>query len=362
MTIDRYLGFERAYHGRRVLVTGHSGFTGGWLSSWLSTLGAKLSGLSLAPNTEPCLFRALDVEAGMASLLGNINDRTAVSQAFRDHKPEIVFHLAAQSLVSVGYDDPLETFMTNVMGTLHILEAARTCPDTSAVVCITTDKVYKNREWTWGYREIDALGGKDPYSASKACAELAAACYRQTMAARGNGVAIATARGGNIIGGGDWAANRIVPDFVRALTNETPLVLRNPGSTRPWQHVLALAHGYLVLGHELLERPNETSGVWNFGPAPSDAKTVGELVDALARDWARPAIDTEDGAFPEAGYLYLDSTRARRELAWHPPWDFAAAVANTAEWYSAFYRSPEIAKQVTSEQIERYRDALRHAS
>jgi CDP-glucose 4,6-dehydratase len=298
----------------------------------------------------------------MTSTFGNINDREAVTRIFRDQKPEIVFHLAAQSLVSTGYEDPVETFLTNVIGTLHILEEARHCPATSAVVCITTDKVYDNRNWVWGYREVDELGGKDPYSASKACSELVAACYRQTMAARGNGVAIATARGGNIIGGGDWAENRIVPDFVRALTTEAPLVLRNPGATRPWQHVLALVHGYLVLGHRLLESPNETTGAWNFGPAPSDAKTVGMLVDALALDWARPSIEYEDGAFPEAWYLYLDSTRARAELAWHPPWAFSDAVAKTAEWYDQFYRSPENAKRVTSEQIERYREDLRGAS
>ena len=244
--------FEQIYAGRRVAVTGHTGFTGGWLCSWLNIIGADVFGYSLPPPTDPSLYDALGLKDRLSSTIGDIRDSEGVNAFFQARSPEIVFHLAAQPIVSAGYDDPRGTFETNVIGTLNVLEAARQCRSTRAVVCITTDKVYKNKEWEWGYREIDALGGTDPYSASKSAAEMVVQTYQAALAPRTNGVLIAAARGGNIIGGGDWAENRVVPDFVRAALAGKPLVLRNPSATRPWQHVMALAHAYLVLGHRLI--------------------------------------------------------------------------------------------------------------
>ena len=359
MTTNHSLDFENNYQGRRVLITGHSGFTGGWLSSWLIKLGAKVFGLSLAPNTSPALFNVLGLGERMTSVFGNINERETVARIMRETQPEIVFHLAAQPIVSVGFRDPIDTFLTNVIGTLHVLEKARMCEATQGVVCITTDKVYNNKEWVWGYREGDELGGKDPYSASKACAELVAACYQQTMAGRGNGVAIATARGGNIIGGGDWAENRIVPDFVRSLVSDKSLVLRNPAATRPWQHVLALVHGYLLLGDSLLEVPGATKSAWNFGPLASSERTVQSVVEQLSKSWRRPQIEYGEGGFPEAHFLRLDSTRARTELGWIPAWKFEETVEMTAHWYQAFYDGSNDIYDVTLAQINSYRAGLK---
>ncbi len=248
------LDFEVPLQGKRVLVTGHTGFTGGWLVSWLKLIGCDVAGLALAPATEPSLFAAADIADGIASTLGDIRDFAIVRSAVERHRPSVIIHLAAQPLVSKSFADPIETFATNALGTAHVLEAARLTPDVKAVVCITTDKVYRDQDWVRGYREQDPLGGKDPYSASKACAELVAASYRATLAERGNGVLIANARGGNIIGGGDWSADRIVPDFVRAVTARQPINLRNPAAVRPWQHVMALVHGYLVLARASVER------------------------------------------------------------------------------------------------------------
>ena len=362
MTNENKLDFEKIYKGNRVLITGHSGFTGGWLSNWLLKLGAKITGLSLPPNTDPALFDLLYLEERMVSVFGTINERENVASVFRDTQPEIVFHLAAQPIVSVGFEDPVDTFLTNVMGTLHVLEEARTCKATRAVVCITTDKVYANQEWHWGYREVDELGGKDPYSASKACAELVAASYRQTMAELGNNVAIATARGGNIIGGGDWSDKRIIPDFVRSLTDNTPLVLRNPTATRPWQHVLALVHGYLLLGQKLLVVPNEVKGVWNFGPLQSGAQSVQSVVEQLAASWRRPQIEYINSSFPEAHFLHLDSTKARTELGWIPAWEFDDTIEMTAKWYQAYHERLGEIRDITLGQIDSYRESLKAGS
>jgi CDP-glucose 4,6-dehydratase len=360
MTINTdLLDFELALRGERIFVTGHTGFTGGWLVSWLRRIGCDVAGLALEPATEPSLFAAANIGDGIVSTIGDIRDLATVRDAIGRHRPSVVIHLAAQPLVSRSYVDPIETFATNALGTAHVLEAARLTADVKAVVCITTDKVYRDQDWVWGYRELDPLGGKDPYSASKACAELVAASYRATLAERGNGVLIANARGGNIIGGGDWSADRIVPDFVRAVTTGQPISLRNPGAVRPWQHVMALVHGYLVLAARLVKGDRAAADNWNFGPSDDAARTVQDLVERLSASWTRPDIAYAPGSFPETRLLHLDSTKARTLLGWRPPLSFVDTIDLTAAWYRDFAENAANAAQVTVQQIEHYRKAVK---
>jgi CDP-glucose 4,6-dehydratase len=354
----KYLDFERLLAGQRVLVTGHTGFTGGWLTLWLRAIGCETFGLALPPETQPNLFSAARISDRCHSRFGDIRDLDVVTRAVSDAQPCVIFHLAAQPLVSRGFIQPVETFAANVLGTAHILEAARLTAGVRAVVCVTTDKVYADREWLWGYREADRLGGKDPYAASKACAELVAACYRATMAARGNGCMIATARGGNIIGGGDWSENRIVPDFVQAVTSSGVLTLRNPDAVRPWQHVLGLVHAYLLLAGGLVERRGEFADSWNFGPLESEATAVGDVVEHLGKAWRMPQIALEKPSFPETRFLQLDSSKARALLGWRPMLDFANSVCATAEWYRDYYADPSQALALTNNQISQYREKL----
>jgi len=344
--------FEKTYQDRRVLVTGHTGFTGGWLCSWLDELGAKME-----PEETFNLFDALDIENRVSSHIGNIDKADDVQQVFDKEQPEIVFHLAAQPIVSRGYDDPRGTFMTNVMGTLNVLDAAVNCSATRAVVCVTTDKVYQNNEWPYGYRETDRLGGKDPYSASKAGSEIVIQTYQHTMTQRGNCAAIAAARGGNIIGGGDFAENRIVPDFVRAMQNGEPLTLRNPSATRPWQHVMALVHGYLVLANHLLNNPS-SGGAWNFGPDSDSNRSVGDLVGELGKAWSEADIHYADGSFPEAHLLHLVSDKARSQLGWKPPLSFEDTASLTAQWYREAGHDAAAARKITDKQLANYRVSL----
>ncbi len=350
--------FELGLAEQRVLVTGHTGFTGGWLALWLRAIGCEITGLALPPDCEPSLFSSARIGDQLSSRLGDIRDYATVRQAMEAARPSVVFHLAAQPLVSRGFADPLETFATNVIGTAHVLEAARLQPGVKAVVCVTTDKVYADHDGQEGHREGDRLGGRDPYAASKAAAELVAACYRETMAGRANNVLIATARGGNIIGGGDWSRDRIVPDFVRAVVAAAPLTLRNPDAVRPWQQVLALVHGYLVLASRLIEGDAACAGAWNFGPREGDAVSVQELVERLGKAWKRPEIKHAKGDFPETHFLHLDSTKARRQLGWQPALDFDDAVTLTAEWYREFYTRPAAAADLAAAQINRYRQLL----
>jgi len=350
--------FEASLTGRRVLVTGHSGFAGGWLVVWLRAIGCDVFGLALPPTTRPNLFTAAGIAEQMRSQFADVRDAAVVARAIADIQPDVIFHLAAQALVSRGFAEPLETLETNVMGTAHVLEAARSVPAVKAVVCITTDKVYADREWSWAYRENDALGGKDPYSASKACAELVASCYAATLATRGNGCLIATARGGNIIGGGDWSEDRIVPDFVRAVVSGQPLRLRSPDAVRPWQHVLALVHGCVVLAARLLDVGALFAGGWNLGPPDRDAVPVATLVDMLAKAWARPQLASDRPSFPETHFLHLDSTRARTQLGWRPPLDVDRAVRLSGEWYRDYYAKPSAALELTMAQIDEYRRVI----
>jgi CDP-glucose 4,6-dehydratase len=350
--------FESVLAEQRVLVTGHTGFTGGWLAHWLRAIGCQVTGLALPPNTEPNLFSCARIGEQLDSRFGDIRDFAIVKQAMEAARPSVVFHLAAQPLVSRGFLDPLETFATNVIGTAHVLEAARLQPGVKAVVCVTTDKVYADHDLKEGHREADRLGGRDPYAASKAAAELVAACYRDSMAERGNRMLVATARGGNIIGGGDWSRDRIVPDFMRAVVAGVPLTLRNPDAVRPWQHVLALVHGYLALASRLIEGDRACAAAWNLGPRDGDAVPVQELVDQLGKAWKRPEIAYTKGSFPETNFLHLDSSKARSQLGWKPSLDFAAAITLTAEWYREFYARPSSAEQLTAVQIDQYRQQL----
>lgn len=347
----------RSYAGIRALVTGHTGFKGSWLSTWLKQDGATVAGLSLAPEAgRPSLFENAGIADGMASHIGDIRDHALVRQVVDDFRPEIVFHLAAQPLVRRSYRDPIETFGSNVMGTVHVLEAARSCASVRAIVCVTTDKVYENREWGWGYREIDPLGGKDPYSASKACAELVAASYMQTLLPMAGGIRMATGRGGNVIGGGDWSEDRLVPDIVRSLEAGTPITLRNPGSIRPWQHVLELVYAYLHLGDRLLAGDGAAAGAWNFGPERGNEVTVERLVAGMLSAWGDDAVPVvvEPSPLKEANFLRLDIAKAIQGLDWAPILDFPETIGLTADWYRRRQKG-ESAADLVAEQISQYR-------
>jgi len=330
---------------RRVLVTGHTGFKGAWLSLWLQKLGANVIGYSQAPHTEPSLFEAAEVDCGMVSLEGDVRDLDCVRKAFRAHRPEIVIHLAAQAQVRPSYLSPAETYATNVMGTVHVLEAARETGGVRSIVIVTSDKCYENRGLSRGYRETEPLGGHDPYSNSKACAELVASAYTNSFFAPSeydrHGVALATARAGNVIGGGDWATDRLLPDIIRALIAGQPVIIRNPEAIRPWQHVLEPLRGYLELAEALTEEGPRISGGWNFGPSDEDARPVSWIVDRVTRHWGDGARWELDGqANPhEAHILKLDCSKARAQLGWKPALGLATALDCVVAWYRAFYRT-----------------------
>ncbi len=359
--VIQLLPFERALGGRRVFVTGHTGFTGGWVCRWLQQIGASVSGFALPPETHPSLFDALELAKDVPTTFGDIADHRALLAAVRDAAPELILHLAAQPLVRRSYLDPVRTFEVNVQGTANLLDAARQTKSVRAVLCITTDKVYENREWLWPYRETDRLGGKDPYSASKAAAELVAQSFSSSFpASDGKGPAIATARGGNIIGGGDWSDDRLIPDFVRAMTNNAPMTLRFPDATRPWQHVLALAQGYLMLLAGLVsEAPAKFARAWNLGPTDSRRFSVRDVLELMCHHWGRrPELRYMNDPLPESKLLALDSTAARELLGWRPVWETERAVEETARWYRQFYEDPSSASKVTLEQINSWRAQL----
>lgn len=349
--------FEAALRGRKVLVTGHTGFTGGWACLWLKELGAQVAGYSLAPDTTPSLFAAAEVDADLSGTIGDICEYEPLLNAMQTFEPELVLHLAAQPLVRRSYREPLWTFNVNAQGTAHVLEAARSTPSVRGVVCVTTDKVYLNNEWPWPYRENDPLGGKDPYSASKAAAEMVIQSYAASYPfAEGKGPAIATARGGNIIGGGDWSEDRLIPDFVRSVVDGTQLTLRYPDATRPWQHVLALVHGYLLLMSKLIgPRANDFARAWNLGPQDARQYSVRDVLELMSNEWQRPQLEFMSNPLPEARALALDSSFARNSLGWQPAWDTQRVVRETAAWYREYYAAPQNARALTLRQIDAWR-------
>lgn len=353
------------WSGRRVLVTGHTGFKGSWLSLWLQKLGSNLCGIALEPPTKVNLFHDAKVERGMRSAIGDIRNISLLKETFADHRPEIVFHLAAQPLVRSSYEDPLGTYSTNVMGTANVLEAARNTDSVRAVVVITTDKCYENREWDWPYRETDRLGGYDPYSNSKACAELVVSAYRNSFfnprQYERHGVAIASVRAGNVIGGGDWAEDRLVPDIIRAFMDERPVRIRNPRSIRPWQHVLDPLQGYLTVAESLCEDGAASGEAWNFGPDQSDAQPVEWIVRKLTELWGMGAQwKQEEGVQPhEAQNLKLDWSKAAARLGWRPELRLKDALAMTVAWYQAKLQGRDM-HEFTSAQIEGY-EKRRHS-
>ncbi len=360
---------RRAYAGKRVLVTGHTGFKGGWLAVWLAELGAEVTGYALGPDTEPALFEVAGIGRLCRSVLADVRDAARLEAAVREVRPDFVFHLAAQPLVRRSYEAPLETLETNVLGTAHLLEALRRAGRPCAAVMVTSDKCYENREWAWGYREDEPMGGHDVYSMSKGAAELVVSSYRRSFfpPARlgAHGVAIATARAGNVVGGGDWAKDRIVPDAIRALSEGRAVPVRNPRGVRPWQHVLEPLGGYLLLGARLAgvgtDAPASFCEPWNFGPRPEDARAVKDVVEAVLRAWGAGSWeDRHDPAAPhEAGVLRLSIEKAQARLGWRPRWPFETTLAKTAAWYRAFHDGArgDSLVELTRRQIHEYTEA-----
>lgn len=354
------LRLRDTYRGRAVLVTGHTGFKGGWLVSWLKALGAQVHGYALPPETGPSLFEAARVGEGIESGFGDIRDHDGVARAFARAKPEIVFHLAAQPLVRRSYREPFLTFETNVMGTAAILEACRGAASVKVVVVVTTDKCYENADGGRAFREDDRLGGHDPYSASKAACEILCDSYRGAVLAPEGRIALATARAGNVIGGGDWAQDRIIPDAVRAISGGRPLTVRQSGSVRPWQHALEPVSGYLRLGAELLREPGAFASAWNFGPDDASCVSVEELVERFARAWGTGLDIERPGSDPqprEAKVLRLDWAKAARELRWGPTWELDEALRMTAQWYRGHLEDAAGVPALTARQIAAYEAA-----
>jgi CDP-glucose 4,6-dehydratase len=339
--------FNDIYRNTKVLITGHTGFKGSWLALWLFQMGANITGYALQPPTEPNHFNLLDM--GINSIIGDVRDAEILKIIFKEQQPEIVFHLAAQPIVRLSYKDPLETFTSNVMGTINVFEAARESGTVRAIVNVTSDKCYENKEWPWGYREIDPMGGYDPYSASKACSELITSCWRNSFFnpkdyGSTHHTLLASGRAGNVIGGGDWAVDRLIPDMMRAVSKNETVKIRNPHATRPWQHVLEPLSGYLLLGQKILEGEEKFAEAWNFGPSEDGNVTVGEIVDQVKKVW--PKIDyeicKESDQLHEAAMLRLDCSKARTRLKWIPVWDGKSAVEKTALWYRAFYEYNQV--------------------
>lgn len=346
------------WRGKRVFLTGHTGFKGSWLSLWLQSLGAELTGFALAPPTKPSLFGEAKVAEGMMSILGDVRDLNALQAALQKSQPEIIIHMAAQPLVRYSYQNPVETYATNVMGTVHILESVRHTPSVRAVVNVTTDKCYENKEWAWGYRENEPMGGFDPYSNSKGCSELVTSSYRNSFF-NASGVALGSARAGNVIGGGDWAADRLVPDILRALEQGQPVSIRNPNAIRPWQHVLEPLSGYLQLAERLFVSNGQSfAEAYNFGPREEDAKPVQWIVENMCSAWAQGGNaakwEQQEGDHPhEAHYLKLDISKAKARLGWQPKWSLDIALAKIVEWHLARAQGADV-RQLSLAQIQSY--------
>lgn len=346
---------------KRVFLTGHTGFKGSWLSLWLTYMGASVFGYALTPPTNPSLFEVLKLKDMLAkNIIADIRNANSLLESLQQAEPEIIIHMAAQPLVRDSYNFPVETYMTNVMGTINLLEATRKISSVRSVVIITTDKCYENKEWHWGYRENEALGGYDPYSSSKACAELATASWRNSFFnpngyGKTHSVAIATARAGNVIGGGDWAKDRLVPDCIRSLSNNETIIIRNPNAIRPWQHVFEPISGYLLLAQKLYENGTNFSEAWNFGPEASDERRVEWIVKQICSEWSKNnygyKVEIDPTALHEATHLKLDCSKAREHLGWLPRWNLQTALKNTVSW-SKTYQSGHDMFSYSVNQIE----------
>jgi CDP-glucose 4,6-dehydratase len=347
------------WRGKRVFLTGHTGFKGGWTALWLASKGAIVRGYALDPCTEPNLFTEAKVGSVIEDIRGDIRDGAAVDAALTSFAPDVVLHMAAQPLVRYSYADPIGTFETNVIGTARVLDAVRRTPSVRAVVSVTTDKCYENKEWLWGYRETDPLGGYDPYSSSKACAEIVSAAYRQSYFPVGkmaeHRCGVATGRAGNVIGGGDWSTDRLIPDLVRGFLAGDPVLIRRPQAIRPWQHVLEPVFGYLLLAEKLLTADPRYATAFNFGPSDDDAQTVGWIVERMTKFWGGNAswVQDEDPGVHEAGYLKLDASRARAELAWHPRLRLDTTLHWLVDWYKAWQGGADM-HRFTLNQIAQY--------
>jgi CDP-glucose 4,6-dehydratase len=340
---------------KKVFITGHTGFKGAWLSLWLQDCGAILAGYALAPNTEPNLFDAALVADGMESIIGDVRDLDKITKAMSDFSPDVVIHMAAQPLVRLSYKNPVDTYSTNVMGTVNLLEAVRKTASVKAVVNVTTDKCYENKEWIWGYREDEPMGGHDPYSNSKGCSELVTAAYRSSFFNYLGSAKIASGRAGNVIGGGDWAEDRLIPDIFKSFENREPVMVRNPSATRPWQHVLEPLSGYLVLAERLYNDGDEYAGGWNFGPDDDDVKPVRVIIEYLVEHWGAGAswIHDKSDQPHEAQLLKLDISKAKKILQWAPKWTLFSALDSIIEWEKAWVNGEDI-KTVTLKQISEF--------
>lgn len=348
------------WQDKRVFMTGHTGFKGAWLALWLESLGAKVIGYSLNPPSEINMFEVANVGKNMHSIFGDVRDAEHLEQSLLAAEADVVFHLAAQSLVLQSYQQPVETFSTNVMGTVNILEAVRKSKTVKSVVIVTSDKCYDNKEWHWGYRENDAMGGFDPYSSSKGCAELVTSSYRNSFfnpdKYHEHGIAVATARAGNVIGGGDWAEDRLIPDVVNAFIKQEPVKLRNPASIRPWQHILEPLGAYMLLAERLFVHGKSYAEAWNFGPNETDTKSAGWLVDRFALHWKQEAssmLHQDADAEHEAVYLRLDCSKAHSKLGWYPIWSIDDAVASVTSWYQAYIQQEDM-RAFSLKQIKQY--------
>lgn len=348
------------WNGKKVFVTGHTGFKGSWLCLWLKKSGADVVGYALEPSTSPSLFHVADVEKGMNSIIGDIRDCEKLGRALSEAAPDIVIHMAAQALVRYSYEQPVETYEVNVMGTVNLLEAVRSCKSVRAVLVVTSDKCYENREWVWGYRENEPMGGHDPYSSSKGCAELIVSAYRNSFFNQGSSfVSIASARAGNVIGGGDWSEDRLIPDLVRAFSSNHSARIRNPNAIRPWQHVLEALNGYLILIEKMHSKGEQFSEGWNFGPDDTDAKPVSWLADTLVSHWGTGQWSTETNlnAPHEAYTLRLDSSKAKSKLHWTPTLKLELALKWIAEWYRCYYDGGNV-KALSENQIEAFQNQV----
>jgi len=344
-----------SFSGKRIFVTGHTGFKGTWLTFLLKELGADVMGFSLPPEPGPSHFELLNLQTRIGHVVGDIRDATALKNALQSFQPEYVFHLAAQALVKKSYDDPVSTFASNVMGSVHLLDAVRQCDSVRSLVYITSDKCYENVEWVWGYRENDLLGGHDPYSASKAAAEIVFSAYARSYFVSRPDLGAATTRAGNVIGGGDWAADRIIPDCIRAVEMDSPIQLRNPQATRPWQHVLEPLSGYLLLAAELRVEPEKYAGSWNFGPSTSEVRTVQEVADSIIQHLGRGRVETtvSQPQHHEALLLQLNCDKAHQLLGWYPRWHVDKTLAATAQWYKVVLEGGDV-ESITRTQLQDY--------